>query len=413
METKKIFLLLILFPLCLYIVFAQTAQNVILPDEADDAQRAASLQEEANYYIDRSGNEPRFIQRLIWEEGRYVYRYEVVVEKLEQTGYIEVDRVSVEVNYAEVSLTVGQYRYRVEVYDLFDELSSITPWWQFEIIRAIQPSLSSFNPRIFYLDEDEVWEISVRGQNLTSRSVFYLVQGSRRIHPVSVEIEGNSANLVFSGNSLVTGEYDIYAVNPGGLDAQQGPFTITNRKLTDLNISLGYSPIIPLYGFLFKDTPEIQAPFTGAFYPLGISAKISFIPIKRVWGNFGIEASGSFAMLEQESEFYTAGAFLLDTHLNLLYQKYFFKRTFSVNIGIGAGFTSLLNLSYKFRLGSSTEDINSTYLSAAAGVSFSYFINRSFFINAGVDFIHVFSILAGDSPMPAFIRPFVGAGMQL
>ena len=415
MGNKRFFLIIIFLMLCLPMVFSQAASQYVVVADEDDTDDTA----EANYYIERSGRELRFIQRLIWEAGNYVLRYEVIIEQLGRTGYAEVERVSVNTNYADVSLPVGRFRYKVEVYDLFDELAFVTPYWEFEIIRAIQPGLSSFNPRAFYLDEDEVWEIQIRGSNFSPQSVFYLVnKDNRRINPVSVEIDGNSALLVFSGSSLATGEYDVYVRNPGGLDARDGTFTITNKKLTDWNFYIGYAPIIPLYGYLFQDTlyhdEYLEAPFSGDFYPLSIAAKINFIPIKRVWGNLGVEASSSFAIFEQTRGDYITSTYLLTVHASLLYQRYFRKRTLSFNAGIGAGITSLLDLKYEYQKGMPTESINATYLSATGGLSFTVFVTRQVFINAGADFIHVFTILTSekDSPMPGFIRPFIGAGYQ-
>ena len=403
MADKGFLLFLVILLLCLPLLFAQEENTDLEPPQI-------------NYFIDRSEGEPRFIQRLIWEAGRNVIRYEVVVERLERRGYVEVERVSVETNQCELSLTAGHYRYRVEVYDFFDDLAYITPYWEFEVMRATQPAISSFNPRIFYLDEDEVWEINVRGQNLTSRSVIYLIQDNRRINPLSVNIDGNSAHLVFSPNALIPGEYDIYVINPGGLDAQLGTFTITYRKLRDFNFSIGSAPIFPLYGYLFNDTlmdggEILEAPFSGDFYPLSIAAKASFIPLKRAWGSLGIEASGSFSLLQQERDsFYTTNTFFINAHISLLYQKYFKKRKYSFNANVGAGITTLMNFYYEYNVGIPTEMANASFFSVTGGLSFSVFVTRRIFINAGMDFFH---IITPANPMPGFIRPFVGAGFHL
>ncbi|MDR2966017.1 MAG: hypothetical protein LBU88_09600 [Treponema sp.] len=396
-ENKKIFILIALFILCLSFIPAQEQKN----------------NGGTNYFVDRSGDELRFIQRIIWEESDYFLHYEVVIEKMEQKVYVEVERFRSEVNFIEVSLASGHYRYKVEVYNLFDELSFTTEWSEFEIILAFQPSIAGFSPNGFHLDEDHVWEITLQGQNLFPESEFYLVQDDKIIRPLHHTVNDNNATLVFSRESLVRGKFSICVRNPGGLDARLGDFTIKANRTSELVFSIGYAPILPLYGYLFKDAETLEAPFSGGFYPLGIAAKVSFIPFIKSWGNLGIEISCSLAFLEQDLNYYTTSASLLNTHLGIMYQKYFMENAFSINVSIGAGITSVLDFHYKFSFdGHSTENITTHYPSGIIGVSFFKKINNIFTINAGFDFIHIFSPPT-DRPMPGFIRPFVTAGIQL
>ena len=407
MAIKKLFLLTIILILCLSRVFAQTETPLDIPyDDADE-----EVPEQSNFFIDRSGDEPRFIQRLIWEESIYVFRYEVIVEQLEDGEYHEVERLSVEENFAEVSLIAGQYRYRLDIYDLVDEFSFATEWREFEVVRALRPELTGFSPQAFWLDEDDNWVINLYGQNLLPQSVFYLVQDNIRITPHSHTGEGTSARLEFSGVSLVLGEYSIHVVNPGGLDDSLGRFTIGNRKPFELNFSLGYAPIIPMYGYLFNDT-ALDAPFPGSFYPLGAVVKISFVPYKRLWGNLGAEFSGSFAYLEHEREDYTTNAYLMNVHLGFLYQKYFLRRIFSFSASVGIGITSLMDFHYQYPVGPPSENITGHYPSASAELSLTMFFSRPFFVNAGANFIHVLTP-EEDRPMPGFVRPFITVGIQL
>jgi len=406
---------ILLAGLCLPSALAQAA------DDADTAPAAAAIPadgnnasdespEQQNYYIDRSEGEPRFIQRLMWRETVHILRYEVIVEKQEDDGsYRETERVSTEQNFAEFSLTAGRYRYRVDLYDLIDEFASSTAWREFEIIRALQPELTRFSPQAFYLDEDDAWEITLHGKNLLPDSEIYLVQDESKIIPIDRVSEKESFRLTFSWKSLVMGKYYIYVKNPGGLDTRSGPFTIANKKRFDYNISLGYAPIVPLYGYLFRDS-NIDAPFTDFIYPLGAAVKVNFFPFKRVWGNLGIEASGSFASLKHKKQSYSAEAFLLNTHLSLLYQKYFSKKTYAVNVGLGLGAATLYDLSYSYPVGDQTEPVSAIIPSVIQEFSFTLFFFKPYFISAGIDYIQTFS---ADKPMPGFIRFLVLAGIHL
>ncbi|MCL2440832.1 MAG: hypothetical protein FWD14_03760 [Treponema sp.] len=403
---KYLFFILIFFTS----LFITHAQNINIDSETDTYPREENVPVDAvNYYIDRTEREPRFIQRLVWDDADLALRYMVVIQRREANGvYREIERRSVETNYAEVSLPVGYYRYHVEVYDLFDEYAYITRWREFEIYLALQPVLSGFSPGAFYLDEDEVWEITVRGRNFLPESEFYLVDGNRMIRPIRFTSDGTSAFLVFSGVSLFTGKFEVYVQNPGGLDYSLGTFTIANKKPFDINLSLGYAPLFPVYGYLFKDG-DLDAPFPSAVFPLGIITKVSFVPFKRVWGNLGAEVSASFSYLSSEREFYSTSALLYNGHLSCLYQVYFLKKKFAVNVNLGAGITAMQDFHYQYTLGPPTDKFTNIFPSGIAGISAKVFVHKTAYISLGTDFIHLFS---AENPMPGIIRPFLMAGYQ-
>jgi len=394
MASKKLFFITALFVLGLSFVFAQ--------EEETDPN--------VNYYIDRSEREPRFVQRLIWDEAEFVLRYVVTVQRRDDNGvFRDIERIVTDVNFAEVSLPVGHYRYNIELFDLFDEYALTTRWREFEIIRAVQPALTGFSPSAFYLDEDDVWEITVRGRNFLPESVIYLVEGTRIIRPIRYTADGNSAHLVFSGVSLSTGRYEIYIRNPGGLDARTGTFTIGNKKPFDLNLSFGYTPLVPLHGFMFQDT-SLEAPFPADIFFLGAGLKIAFIPFKRVWGTLGAELSAAFTYLTHEHETYSPNAFLLDTHLSFQYQYYFIRKVFAVNLSLGIGVSSLFGFQYEYPMGPAYDEIPVNVMpSAVASLSFMVFVSYPFYINFGTDFVQIFSV---DTPMPGYLRPFLAAGIQ-
>lgn len=405
---KWFFVLLIIFPFA-FLAAQESVESAELTEE----------NHELNYYLDRSGREPRFIQKLFWEGDEYVLRYVLIIEQRAASGnYIEVERMDAKDNFAEVSLIAGHYRFKLDVYDLFDDYAFTTDWFNFEVIRAVQPHISSFSPGNFYLDEEEEWIITVRGNNFLPQTVFFLVQGNTRLRPQRVTIEENVAYLQFSGGSLSPGRYNIYARNPGGLDDSEGTFGVSNKKPVDLNITVGYAPLIPVMGYLFQDgfsyegNHNMEAPFPDAAYPLSAVVRISFLPLKRTWGYIGVEASGSFSMLSSERSGYSTNANLINAHLSFLYQKHFLKRTFFVNLSAGGGIFAVMDFSYDFN-GRSLGSTSHTFMSAIGGLSLTYIFKKPWFATAGADFIQVFTPSPTDTPFPALIRPFIGAGVQL
>jgi hypothetical protein len=394
--NKFLFLAGILL-LCVSIAFAQE-------EEVEEEPEPTS------YYFDYTTG--RFIQTLRWEKDEYALRYVVIIEQMEQNGsYREIERKSTEESFVEVSLTWGNYRYMIEVYDLLDILSFTTDWLILPIFRALQPEITSFSPSAFWLDEDFDWEITLRGHYLLNDSEYYLMQENTRINIQSHKSEGESATIVFSRLSLIPGEYEIYVRNPGGLDSKIGTFTIGYRKPFDLNISIGYAPVIPLYGYLFKDS-DIEAPFPDGIYPLGLAVKISFIPFKRPWGNLGVGLSSSYAYFEHQNDSYTAKASYINFHGSFLYQFYFNKRTIVLNAGFGMGTTAPTDFYFEYPIGQPSEKKSVSHPSILAELSLMVFVAKPFYASAGMDYIHIFSPKE-DSPMPGILRPFIIAGIQL
>lgn len=409
LKTKKLIIFICLAVLLISPLCAQEYEEELILEQEQE--------EESSFFIDRSTEHIRFIQRLTWEPAEYALRYEVVIERLEAGRYMENERVTVSEPAAEVSLTAGLYRYRIDVYDLLGELSFESEWLEFEIKRAVQPHISSFSPNAFYLDEDNDWILTLRGQNLIPESEIWLIprtagtRGSSRVIPRRKTFEGSTARLEFLGASLTLGEYSIYIRNPGGLDyTAAGSFTVTNRKPFDLNFTLGYAPIFPMHGFLFKDY-RLEAPFTAGIYPLGALIRANFIPYKLSWGSLGAEASFSYTHLEGKKDYYSASSPFLNVHLSFLYQIHFFNRLFAFNANIGIGLSSLPGFQYKYPIGSPADKVTAHYPSFIGGLSLVYHFKRPFFAHAGVDFIQFLS--AGESvPKPGFFRPFVAAGYK-
>ncbi|MDR2471529.1 MAG: hypothetical protein LBD09_05410, partial [Treponema sp.] len=138
---------------------------------------------DGSYYLDQSGGEIRFIQRLAWAAGEYIFRYEVIIEKETSGDFAEVLREFTTAAFIEVSLPPGTYRYALRAYDLLDLPGELSDWFGFEILLALQPELRGFSPEGFFLDEDARWELSLNGRNIDPAAEIYLRHGNRSIVP--------------------------------------------------------------------------------------------------------------------------------------------------------------------------------------------------------------------------------------
>jgi hypothetical protein len=375
-------------------VFGLSAGTILSAQEAGDRARA-------DYRIEDDG---RFVQTLGWEAQKNVLYYEVDIEKQSGELWEKVIHEKTENPQLEVSLSSGIYRYRVRPYDFLERPASPSAWMQFEVRTAKQPELFRFNPEVFYLDEDVTWNIDVFGRNLANGIDIFL-QGSqgKRITPDMVKIEQPDARvrLVFTYAQLDTGEYTIHAMNPGGLTAEMEAFRIAFRKPVDINVSAGYRPAVPLYG-------HINELFETGFFPIGAYGRLSVIPFKQTWGYIGFEFEPSWNYFFITQENYKIQLQMPGGVVYGVFQRWLSNRIMALNFRIGVGIYSILDYRFIFTAGK-TEPMTILAPAIAAGFSFQWLVRKPFFVEAGVDFIHLFTV---DNPTPGYLRLFAGVGWQ-
>jgi hypothetical protein len=56
------------------------------------------------------------------------------------------------------------------------------------------------------------------------------------------------------------------------------------------------------------------------------------------------------------------------------------------------------------------DPLNILYSSVNAGISVQWFFHKPFFVEAGLDYFHLFSV---DKPAPGYIKPEIAIGLQL
>jgi hypothetical protein len=358
------------------------------------------LAQEAEYRI---GDDGRFVQTLRWREQENVLYYRIEIEKQEEAGWGEAVSGETEAAAFELSLPPGNYRYRVQVYDFLGKLAGTSEWIHFAILPARQPELIRFSPEAFYLDEDPVWVLDLYGRGLTDGIEVFLQGPWGRIYPdtVSVEQSEREVRLVFSYERLDTGEYTVHVINPGGLTAEVEPFRIVFKKPVDINISAGYKPLVPLYG-------EINDLFESDFFPLGAYGCLGVVPFKRRWGYLGFELEPAWNYFSHKGNGYEVQAHMAGGTVYGLYQLLLPNRTMALNFRLGGGIHSVLNYHFAFNSGT-TEPMTVLIPAISAGFSFQWYIRKPFFLEAGLDFSHLFS---KDEPGPAYLRPFLGAGRR-
>jgi hypothetical protein len=221
--------------------------------------------------------------------------------------------------------------------------------------------------------------------------------------PLKLRLSEESARLVFD-TPLAPGPYRASVKNPGGLESSLEILIAGSEDSgRSLYVTASYSPLIPLYGYVFEELDK-------AFYPGGVSARIGFVPLKRPWGDLGLELVPSWNMLKTGDIKIHMGTL----HLNGLYQWWFPERMKVLIIRSGAGI-NLIN-------GTNSENdqsISTWIFSLDGGIAFRWFIpgiknfrwptDRTFYFEVGLDYTHIF---ATDTPQPGYIRPSLGVGAQ-
>jgi hypothetical protein len=344
------------------------------------------------------------MQILRWEEQRSAFYYEVEIEKQTDALWEGAAAQKTEAFFLEVSLAPGIYRYRVRPYDLLERPGPTAEWMQFEVLWARQPELSRLSPGAFYLDEDIAWVLTIFGRNLVD-GIDISLRGSqgRSIKPgtVTTAQSENEVRLSFSYDQLDNGDYAIHATNPGGLTAELQTFRIAFRKPVDVNVAAGYRPLIPLYG-------QIHDLLETAFFPLGAYSRLSLIPFKRRWGYMGFELEPSWSFFEATREDYTVQAHVPGAALYGAYQRWLPNRVMAFDFRVGGGIYSVLVYHLTFNRGE-TEPMTILIPVITGGISFQWLVRKPFFVEAGLDYIHFFTV---DDPSPGYLRPFLGAGWQ-
>jgi hypothetical protein len=195
------------------------------------------------------------------------------------------------------------------------------------------------------------------------------------------------------------GLYDVCMKNPGGLEAGMGTFRIAFRRIVDIILSLGYGPLVPLYG-------DVNRFFDKSIFPQGVTARMGILPIKQVWGSLGLELVPFLTLLSRSGTGYEAAARYAGAHANALFQKWFPNRVMALNFRLGAGLVLLDDLHFEFST-ERTEPLRTLMTSLGAGISFMWFAGDSFFLEAGGEYLHFFSV---DPVSPGYFRPILGAG---
>jgi len=316
------------------------------------------------------------VKRLTWQPVEFTSGYEIVVEVLSYANtWVEITRkYNKTETFIEMPLFAGHYRFMVTVYDLLGNLGPSTDWEHFEV-RAIVKE----EPPKEVVKEVVIVEVEV-----------------------VVEVEKAEEEKIEEKTETPP---PVVKKKREKREIPKGPPEEENK--TFLRFEFIYQPFIVLP---FCESNEKY--FSSPLQPLGFAFRISIIPILTNYGVFGLEICPSWnfmvndifmssAKLLLTNEFSYEYTNIMAAKFSLVWQTRPLGRRSALNIRLGGGPANVFS-HFEIIRGNQLTDINSWEPFFAGGISFVDFINRSIFVNASVEYFHIF---AGDNQHMNFIRP--------
>ena len=395
MEDKRVFIrnLVILFLLFLFSLGA-FAQKV---EETNEVKK--------NYIIETEGKKTVFYQTLSWENVEGILHFEFELEKKEKNGkWLVVDKKKLKQNSLEVSLPAGKYRYRIKVINLLGQVDAVSADRYFDILVAYQPETSSVSPAAIYFDEEYSDVVSLSGKHFREETTFALKkEGGSPIFGKIVEInpDGTKAKISFNMLRINPGQYEFVVTDPSGLKDSKQKMIFKFQKPIDIFLSGGYA----FNGFagnkVFKEY------FGRDFAALSGVLRFSLVPIKRSYGNFGFNLTGSGMYLRKKDSDYTLSAGLLLTGIQAVYMKSIIRHRLNFDAHLGFGTAFMVNTQFVF---SEFKSPKSWYwgLTMNLGTALQVYVYKKLYIEVNLD--HIIPFRTG---FPKYIvQPSLSVGWE-
>lgn len=366
------------------------------------------------YYVteDEKGNQTLY-QTFSWEKDDSVFKYEFIMEHLVKGKYVEIEHKEVKENSIDLSLVSGTYRYKLLVYNYLGFLEVETDWIPVEIVKAYQPKIFDVGPGTIFLEEEQDGIYTVTGSELSSETEFSLLKGGAKNQDGRLKAEilesddkhKNRVKIKFDPEKLDVGRWTLVAKNVGGLRDFKKDVTVKWKKAVDFNVSAGYAPIF------FIASPDMEKYFNTNMMLFVPEVRMSFFPIKKRFGYFGICLSGCFSGLDYKADGYDLESLFFTGNLDFVFEKYFIPKRLCLDAHVGAGVLGFTAMQFKFPHNIQSESFTSLNITANAGIAIDYYFLKSvkrLYGELGCDFTYAFM---KDMPL-MFVQPQISIGWQ-
>jgi hypothetical protein len=370
---------------------------------AQEISQASGGDVSSDYTLGEDGS---IRQRIAWTRAN-AYFFEIEIEKLGPGAVWNPElKERTEQTFLELSLTPGMYRYRILNYNVLGRVGAVSEWTGIRVFAAKQPAAGAISPAAYFVDSPAPeFTLTVTGRDLVEEAQIHIVSGKEGAPPVQASSITYSPDetfieAVFPAEGLALGAYDLVITNPGGMRQTIKGFSVRFSRPLDINVSGGYAPFFPLYGYLFNA-------YNAAFYPLGIYGRIGVVPVKRLWGRIGFELSPRYAGMKTKNDAYTLSGGMTNLDADLLFQKWMRNYTAAVNLRLGGGIAVLSNVEFIHQDGSRSGNTGAALFTINAGAAFQQVVWKNIFLEAGVEYTQ---FITPQNPAPGFIRLSIAAG---
>lgn len=301
-----------------------------------------------NYFIKETENGIEIIQRLSWEALEDIISFEVEIEQQDQKtkSWLSIDKQSVQTNYIDVSLSPGKYRYRVCAVNVLGQRENPSAYRNFNISTAYQPELTNISPKVINFDEVQNNTLTITGKNFYRNTVFTLRDPSGTFTMkgtvISLDESGTQAVISFDFNKIEIGTYVLSAVDPSDLFAESDNIVFRFQKPLDVYLSGGY------YFTGFAGDSVFKTYFGKSFSPSGFGFRLTVVPIKRKYGNFGFNLTGSGVFLRNKTPDYTLTGDMFLGQFNVAYFRPIIPHRLVFDVHAGFGAAALINTQFVY-----------------------------------------------------------------
>jgi hypothetical protein len=172
--------------------------------------------------------------------------------------------------------------------------------------------------------------------------------------------------------------------------------------------SLGYNMLWTLGGELIHGSYGDY--LNSAYHPVGVLARMSFLPFRGRGGAFGFELAPTWNGMEGENQDAVNGSYRVDMNLlalsfGLVYQTPVFFRHLDFIARAGGGLAVGYQLEVRIEDRATMQDFWGLVPFVEGGVAFQILFNRVFFLEAGANYVMFFS-----SNAASYIRPMASIG---
>lgn len=370
--------------------------------------------EKKNYFLKETDQGVTLVQRLSWEKLDDILGFEFELEQQDKKTKVWrlIDKQTVKTNYADVSLAPGDYRFRVRVINLLGQKEDASEYRNFAIRIAYQPEVTAVSPQVINFDELEDQTLTITGKNFHEETSFTLTNdfSGSVLHGTIVELKDNGTHAVvaFEFMKANPGTYTFAAVDPSDLSAEKEDIVFRFQKPIDIFISADYF----FNGFIGNRILAKEDYFNTNIAPLAGGIRLTVVPIKRFYGNFGFNLTGSGTYLKNKVNGYTLSAGMLFAQLNAAYFLPIIKHRLVFDAHTGFGTMFLVNTQFAY---DTTEKLTSEKawywgLTFNVGTALYVYVYKKLYVEINVD--HVIPIRKGNGFPKYIIQPQLGIGWE-